>query len=99
MKLHRLLYLQGGKCFYCREQLPLEGASIDHVIPRSMGGDDTLDNVVACCKTLNQWFAALPPKKKIEIIQNWTTKMPCPYDSAFTGKGEKIEETHGLDNR
>jgi len=79
MKLYRLLYLQGGRCFYCGNKLPIGGASIDHVIPQAMGGDNSLDNIVACCKTLNQWFAALPPKRKIEIIQSWTGRIPCPY--------------------
>jgi len=26
---------------------------VDHVYPKSRGGEDTLDNLVACCRTCN----------------------------------------------
>ncbi len=40
-----------GKCQYCGK-----GAeSIDHVIPRSRGGDHTWENVVACCRRCNTY--------------------------------------------
>ena len=38
MKAGRLLYPQGGLCFYCRRKLDLSNATIEHVIPKSMGG-------------------------------------------------------------
>ena len=88
MNLRRLLYLQGGRCFYCGGQLPLEVASIDHVIPQSMGGDNSLEDVVACCKTLNQLFAALSPKRKIEIMRNWNGQLPCPADHTQAGQAD-----------
>lgn len=39
----------GHSCQYCGG--PAE--SIDHVTPRSRGGDHTWDNVVACCRSCN----------------------------------------------
>lgn len=39
----------GHRCQYCGG--PAE--SIDHVTPRSRGGDHTWDNVVACCRPCN----------------------------------------------
>ena len=39
----------GHKCQYCGG--PAE--SLDHVTPRSRGGDHTWDNVVACCRRCN----------------------------------------------
>jgi CRISPR/Cas system Type II protein with McrA/HNH and RuvC-like nuclease domain len=95
MKLQRLLYLQGGRCFYCGANLPLDTASIDHVIPQSMGGDNSQENVVACCKTLNQWFAALSPKRKIEIMRNWNAPLPCPADH---GEARQDDDTAGEDS-
>ncbi|MEM9561448.1 MAG: HNH endonuclease [Actinomycetota bacterium] len=38
-----------GECQYCGK--PAE--SIDHVIPRSRGGEHTWENVVACCRRCN----------------------------------------------
>jgi 5-methylcytosine-specific restriction endonuclease McrA len=39
----------GNRCQYCTG--PAE--SIDHVLPRSRGGQHTWDNVVACCRRCN----------------------------------------------
>jgi 5-methylcytosine-specific restriction endonuclease McrA len=39
----------GHRCQYCGG--PAE--SIDHVLPRSRGGDHTWENVVACCRPCN----------------------------------------------
>ena len=39
----------GHRCQYCGE--PAE--SLDHVMPRSRGGDHTWENVVACCRPCN----------------------------------------------
>lgn len=39
----------GNRCQYCGG--PAE--SIDHVLPRSKGGDHSWENVVACCRSCN----------------------------------------------
>ena len=39
----------GYTCQYCGRQ----AESIDHVLPRSRGGEHTWENVVACCRTCN----------------------------------------------
>ena len=46
-----ILKRDGHKCAYCgRADLPL---TIDHVIPRSKGGDDSWENLVAACLPCN----------------------------------------------
>jgi 5-methylcytosine-specific restriction endonuclease McrA len=40
-------------CQYCFEKFPLKQLTIDHVNPRSRGGDDTHDNRVCCCRDCN----------------------------------------------
>lgn len=41
----------GHKCAYCgRADLPL---TIDHIIPKSRGGDDSWENLVAACLPCN----------------------------------------------
>jgi len=46
-----ILKRDGYKCAYCgRSDLPL---TIDHVIPRSKGGKDTWENLVAACYRCN----------------------------------------------
>jgi len=39
----------GGRCVYCAAP----ATSIDHVIPRSRGGQHVWDNVVSCCRRCN----------------------------------------------
>jgi hypothetical protein len=69
-KLNALLFHQGGKCFYCDEQLDIKEASIDHIIPRAKGGKDDVDNLVVCCKYANHAFADCSPKQKMLVIKD-----------------------------
>ena len=39
----------GHRCQYCGSA----AESIDHIVPRSRGGDHTWENVVACCRSCN----------------------------------------------
>ena len=46
-----ILKRDGHKCAYCgRADLPL---TIDHIFPRSRGGDDSWENLVAACLPCN----------------------------------------------
>lgn len=40
-------------CQYCRQQLPTEDLTFDHVMPRSRGGRTTWENIVTCCIDCN----------------------------------------------
>jgi len=40
-------------CQYCRQQFPRHQLSLDHVVPRSRGGEDSWENVVCACLTCN----------------------------------------------
>ena len=41
------------KCQYCDDVFDWEDLTIDHVIPRSLGGRTVWENVVTACKTCN----------------------------------------------
>ena len=41
-------------CVYCGESYELQNLTLDHVRPRSLGGQDLTTNVVACCKKCNK---------------------------------------------
>ena len=46
-----MIYKRDGySCQYCGSTRDL---TIDHVIPRSKGGEDTWENLVACCDKCN----------------------------------------------
>ena len=46
----RVLYEKNKLCFYCNSGVSLE---FDHYIPLSAGGENSIDNVVMCCKSCN----------------------------------------------
>ena len=41
-------------CQYCQKVLNTSDLTLDHVIPRSRGGETTWENLVACCHSCNR---------------------------------------------
>ena len=76
--LERLLFLQGGRCFFCKLPLPKAEASIEHLQAVASGGTNHDDNCVACCKTLNRALGSMPLKAKIEVVLNQKGDFVCP---------------------
>ncbi len=52
-----------GLCGYCGRAISLADASLDHVIPQSLGGPDTWDNLVNACRRCNQKKADRTPEQ------------------------------------
>lgn len=48
-----LMFRDGHTCQYCGKRPPLRELNIDHVLPRSRGGDDTWENLVTACRVCN----------------------------------------------
>ena len=48
---HRLYKRDGNQCTYCGCKKNL---TIDHIIPKSKGGDNTWMNLVTCCSSCNR---------------------------------------------
>lgn len=53
LNLRSLLARDGNTCQYCLKHIAKGQASIDHVHPRSKGGEHSWENVVAACKPCN----------------------------------------------
>ena len=49
-----VLWRDRNTCQYCRQILPAEKLTLDHVTPKSRGGPKSWDNIVACCHKCNQ---------------------------------------------
>src|ERR1039458_2507358 len=47
MSRKNILLRDGGRCMYCGQRS--DELTLDHVIPRSRGGQNTWENLVACC--------------------------------------------------
>jgi len=48
-----VFYRDEFQCQYCSIQLPMGELTFDHVVPVSLGGKTTWENVVTCCKACN----------------------------------------------
>ena len=48
---HHLYGVQGGDCAGCRHHFRFENLTVDHIVPRSKGGTDHLDNLDSVVKS------------------------------------------------
>jgi hypothetical protein len=76
--LERLLFLQGGLCFFCSQPLPKADASVEHLHAVANGGTNHDDNCVACCKAVNRALGSMPLKAKIQVVLNQRGAFKCP---------------------
>ena len=44
----------GKKCAYCRRSLALACVTLDHVVPKALGGSNSVANLCCCCWHCNQ---------------------------------------------
>ena len=80
--VERLLFAQGGACFFCRKPMPKSETSVEHLIALAHGGKDNDENCVACCKALNNLFGRMSLKEKLQIILNQNGAFVCPAGSS-----------------
>ncbi len=76
--LDRLLFAQGGQCFFCRKPLPKTEASVEHLVASANGGTNDDGNCVACCKALNHLLGSKSIKEKMQIVLNQRGYFQCP---------------------
>lgn len=76
--LDRLMFAQGGLCFFCDMPLPKADASVEHLVPSSRAGSNSDDNCVACCKAVNALFGSMSLKEKMRVVLNQKGKFTCP---------------------
>lgn len=54
MKRTRIYMRDKFRCQYCGDRKPARELTLDHILPRSRGGDNSPFNVVTACVTCNQ---------------------------------------------
>ena len=90
--LDRLIYEQGGSCFFCGEALPQSEASVEHLVAVANGGGNAEENCVACCKALNALFGRKSLKEKLRIVLNQKGRFKCPNKvAAEPAPGSKVQ--------
>jgi 5-methylcytosine-specific restriction endonuclease McrA len=80
-----ILRRDGHRCQYCgRGDLPL---TVDHVIPKSHGGDDTWENLVcACVQCNNKKGDRTPEEAEISLIRKPTRPNHVMFIRHFVGR-------------
>jgi len=48
-----ILLRDRNTCQFCARVFPASDLTLDHIVPRSRGGDSTWENLVACCHPCN----------------------------------------------
>ena len=76
--LDRLMFAQGGLCFFCSAALPKSEASVEHLVASSRAGSNSDDNCVACCKAMNALLGSTSLKEKIKVVLNQKGQFKCP---------------------
>ena len=76
--LDRLMFVQGGLCFFCKQPLPKAEASVEHLFASSNGGSNSDENCVACCKSVNALLGSMSLKEKFQVVLNQKGQFKCP---------------------
>lgn len=58
---YQILRRDNHACRYCGATAPDAKIVIDHVVPKTLGGSDSPENLVAACATCNAGKSATPP--------------------------------------
>jgi hypothetical protein len=91
---HSILEAWKWKCAYCGKDIA-KSATLDHVIPRSQGGQTVRENLIACCPECNvsksdqnvwDWYRSQPfySLSREALIWEWL------YDSPSTEKEHRL---------
>ena len=82
--LDRLMFAQGGLCFFCKQHLPKSEASVEHLVASSNGGSNNDENRVACCRAVNALLGSMSLKEKIQVVLNQQGQFKCPNGTGST---------------
>ncbi|HRF54816.1 MAG TPA: HNH endonuclease [Aquimonas sp.] len=82
--IDRLMFTQGGLCFFCNGPLSKADASVEHLVPVSRAGSNSDENCVVCCKAVNALFGSMSLKEKIGVILKQKGHFVCPSKASAT---------------
>ena len=60
----------GNRCAYCNEEVPL---TVDHIVPLSRGGSNSIENVVPACKHCNSTKGTRTYSEFLEYVKESNT--------------------------
>lgn len=80
--IDRLLFAQGGICFFCEAPLSPAEASVEHLVASANRGSNSDENCVASCTALNSLLGRMSLKEKLRVVLNQKGKFKCPGGGA-----------------
>lgn len=85
----RVIERDRSTCQYCGRVPSSAELHVDHVIPRSMGGDDSLSNLAAACASCNIGFGN-GPKPIPRRLRNRLYRCPIVVDLRQQGARNRL---------
>jgi hypothetical protein len=76
--LDRLMFVQGGLCFFCKKPVSKADASVEHLLASAKAGSNHDDNCVVCCKSFNALLGSMSLKEKFQVLLNQKGQFKCP---------------------
>ncbi len=68
-----------NRCQYCGKRFPTSELSLDHIIPRTLGGKSTWANIVCACTDCNKHKGGRKPKEaRMKLIRRPVQPRHCP---------------------
>jgi phage regulator Rha-like protein len=92
-KLRKAFYKAfGGKCYYTKKKLHVDNFHIDHIMPRSLGGADTLSNLVLCdpsenSRKLNSYDKSFVEHHQAIVVKDFA---PLVYAIYISNQGSLV---------
>lgn len=86
-----VLARDGFICQYCNKRLTSKNATLDHILPKSMGGRTEWTNMVCCCKSCNNYKGCRTPEqagmklKRIPQRPDWLPVIRFKLESHVPG--------------
>eukprot|EP00536_Pseudo-nitzschia_multiseries_P004045 jgi/Psemu1/253202/estExt_Genewise1Plus.C_650075 len=77
-------------CQYCNQRFHTADLSLDHVQPKSMGGELTWDNTVTCCRKCNGRKGNTPPSEIGGIGMKLNKEPVCPTQMELAAISAKM---------
>lgn len=91
MSRNAILERDGYTCAYSGKKLPKEKLNLDHILPKSRGGKDSWENLVACDKDIN-FKKGNKLNSEAGLVLTKQPKAPRPIPVAATlGSGKRPE--------
>lgn len=60
---------QNGLCAYCGQHRNIKYMTVDHIIPLSKGGTDSLENLQCTCKLCNRLKSDMLPSEFTDFVR------------------------------